>query len=59
MDPARKQIGVGLKLSLFDPNGNGISRRRGDFKLDRALGLLLKDDGARGNVIRRTDIAYP
>jgi len=59
VDPAWKQIGVGLKLSLLDPSGNGISRRRGDFKLDRALRLLLKHDGARGNVIRRTDIAHP
>ncbi len=34
VDPARKHIGVGLKLSLFDPGGNCFSRWRGDFKLN-------------------------
>lgn len=74
MDTARKQIGVGLKPCLFDPNGNGISRRRGDFKLDRALRLLLGDIKRgrfvaairppgyvldSGDISRRCNIAWP
>lgn len=58
VDTAWKEIGVGLKLRLIDPIGDCISRRLSDLELDWALRLLLKDNGARGDVIRRTDIAH-
>ena len=46
MYPAWEQILVGFQLSLRPPGGDGIARLLGNFKLNRALGLLLHGHGA-------------
>lgn len=47
MQPTGEQECVRLELGLGDPAGDGIAGLLGDLELDRTLGLVLHDDGAR------------
>jgi hypothetical protein len=57
MEPAGEDEVIRLQASLLDPRLQGIPGGRRDLELDRALGLVLQDDGARGNLVPMTNIS--
>lgn len=59
MRQAGGQEVFGLQLGLLDPRLQCVPSDLGDFKLHRALGLVLHDDGARGQLIAVTPVADP
>jgi hypothetical protein len=54
--PTWKQIVLGLEPRASNPRENRFAGWLGDFKLDRTLGLLLQDNGPRGDAIAAGDI---
>lgn len=51
MQPAGKQEVLGLQAGLLDPRLQDVPRCLCDLELDRALRLLLHDDGARRHLV--------
>jgi hypothetical protein len=47
--PAGEEEVLGLQPGELDPRLHGVSSSRGDLELNRPLGLVLDDEGARGN----------
>jgi hypothetical protein len=47
-----------LSAAHRNPHQDRFAGRLGDFKLDRPLGFLLHDDGARGDAIAVGNIAH-
>lgn len=59
MQPARELEVLSLQLGLLDPRLQDFPCRRGDLNLDRSLGLVLHDDGARCELNAVADVADP
>lgn len=57
MDPAREQEVIRLQLRQLDPGQYGVSRRRSDLELDRALRLVLHHDGTGRHLVSMADVA--
>ena len=55
--PAGKQVVVRLEIGLGDPDPDSIPGLLGHFELNRALGLLLHDDGPREQLIAMGNVA--
>jgi len=56
--PAREQESVRLQVIFRDPVADGFAGLVGDLELDRAMRLLLHDDGSGQYVITLLDIAH-
>ena len=57
MQPAGEQEVLGLQLGLLDPRLQGVPGGPGALELDRALGLVLHNDGTRRQLFAMTHIA--
>jgi hypothetical protein len=57
VEPAGEEEVIRLQASLLDPRLHGIPGGRRDLELGWALGLVLHDDGARGNLVPMTNIS--
>lgn len=59
MKPTREEEVFLLQSSLLDPRLQRIPGGLGDLELNRALGLVLHDDGARRHLVTMAHVPYP
>lgn len=57
VEPAGEEGVIGFQCSLFDPRLQRVSGCSRDLELDWALGLVLHNDGARGQLLPMADVA--
>ena len=57
METAWEEVIFQTQTCLLDPSGHGLPRGLGDLELHRPRGLLLHDDGPRGDAVAVADVA--
>ena len=57
MEAACEEVVFRAQTCLLDPSGHGLPRGLGDLELHRSRGLLLHDDGPRGDAVAVADVA--
>jgi hypothetical protein len=57
MEAAWEEVVLLAQTCLLDLSGHGLARGLGDLELHRSRGLLLHDDGPRGEAVTVVDVA--